>query len=980
MTIVFLNENGEEYIGVEVKDVRGQGGNDTITSALNATEPGSTLFGNSGDDYIRSRGIGDKVFGGRGDDTIASDNGQAIIYGDLSSDYLFARETRTTLFGGRSFGEESADDGENTMVSAGGKNILVGGGGDDTILGEDGEDTLAGGGGDDSIKGGPNGASYLFGNIGIDILLSVSTGDPDTLFGGRDNDMVTVDVSSTADNPLLFGGVGDDSLMVAGSDGEVEGAILVGDANPDGTFGGSEGETGGADYLYAASGANHELFGNDGNDRLEVGVNIGVGVSLFGGRGNDLLTGGSDGAVAEMKAFGDKGDDTLTFTGSDSEFWGDNPNITSGFGNNVITVTGSGNTLRGGNDNSSGSESGNNVIKAIAAAGGSVTDNLLMGGAGNDTIDAGSSGAGDTLDGGAGGDDKYIFTKGQTIVSDTLGINTYFGIDAVAEAEITVRPVDKIGGEANFFIPGDQSNSVTDLEAGGVRTEGGNDFILMDTVTGKVDTGDGEDRIEVGAVGDGEVPASVNGGAGDDLITVTGTDGVTAQSTVSAGAGDDTLNLTNVAEGAFVFGSAGENKISVSGVMAGELTGGIENDSIVLNEVAKTGVVNTGDGNDTVEVKIARAGATFTASGETNRIFLDSIGAALDESGSVVAEGEAISFTGGDGADRMGLTTDGGVAVNGSTVVSLNLNGGGGNDLLQGGPFKDVINGGAGDDILYGGAADFDGNVYNGFEIDPTKGSDIAANFVKVTDGEEIFGGAGNDRFVIRSTSEVGGELQTAFGSGNVTFAFGTDNATVDIKDGNTLLPDGQNFLVGTNGQFVSSAEFGTSGFGTGFFTGAVGIDTLTDFTVGQDTIFLERDELGGPLGSTITIFTGKGALFGGIVDSGPAFGPGAGAGTVDVDADFTAGSNVFGANNFFQEQFVFAGSNDNDAAIDFNQADQLFFDKASKGLYVGNGNGAQLIARLPDFNPTGSVADNTFVDSQTIGGLGGGLGDLALF
>ena len=965
-----LSPDGQEYISSKVEDIRGQDGNDSIFGFLTGDEPGSTLFGNGGDDYIRSRGIGDSVFGGRGNDTVFNDNGRATIYGDLDSDYLFAQDSKTTLFGGRLFGEPSADEGNDTLVSKGGENILDGGGGNDQLIGEDGNDTMAGRIGDDTIKGGPGGASYLFGNEGKDSIVSISNDEPDTLGGGRGDD--TLKVLGAAEGPGLFGGVGGDYLSI---NVNVNNALIFGDVQFNGGFGGTGGENA-KDYFDIQGGEGHTLAGNIGDDTFALSGSVGQ-TSIYGGQDNDYIFGGSTGAYADLEVFGDKGNDTISFAGSvsvsNSVFSGDNANITSDFGDNVIEVRGSGNTLYGVAKDATGSDAGDNLLRAIALdpENPGSTSNMLVGGVGNDTIDAGSSGAGDILDGGADGDDKYIFTKGQTIVPDTKGINTYIGVDAVSEAEITVRPVDKIGGEANFFIPGDQSNSVTELNAGGVRTEGGNDFILMDTVTGKVDTGDGNDRIEVGAVGSVGVAASVNGGAGDDIITVTGTDGVIAESTVSAGAGDDILNLTNVAEGAFVFGNSGENKINVTGVMAGELTGGIENDSIVINEVAKTGIVNTGDGNDTVEVDIARAGATFIASGEQNRIFVDSIGAALDESGSVVADGEAvISFTGGAGADRMGLKSTG-EAVNGSVAVSLDLNGGGGNDLLQGGPFRDVINGGAGDDILYGGAPTLDSNKYNSFDLNNISGSNFAAGFVKVTDGETISGNAGADRFVIRSTDEVGGALQTALastqnGTNGVTFNFGTDDAEISSE----LLAE-NNFLVGSNGQFVTDNNSGTN-VGTGFYSGAVGIDTLNDFSVGQDTIFIDLEEfsLGGDVVGTIHVFTGQGALFGGIVDSGTN------AGVTSTD-----GSNVFGANGFFKEQFAVAGTTDA-TDIDFDINRQLFFDTASKGLYLGNGDGAALIAVLPNSGITatsGTIANN-FVRAQTIGGLGGDLGDLALF
>lgn len=69
--------------------------------------------------------------------------------------------------------------------------------------------------------------------------------------------------------------------------------------------------------------------------------------------------------------------------GKDSEFWGDNPTMKSDFGNNTIIGIGIGNTLRGGNDFTTGSNAGNNTITAqlgdIELAEGEASKNVLMG-------------------------------------------------------------------------------------------------------------------------------------------------------------------------------------------------------------------------------------------------------------------------------------------------------------------------------------------------------------------------------------------------------------------------------------------------------------------------------------------------------------------------------------------------------------------------------------------------------------------------
>ena len=693
---VLLSENGENFVSTEVQEVQGRDGDDTIIGALNAVEPGSTLFGNAGDDYIRSRGIGDRVFGGRGNDTIVNDNGRAIIYGDLGNDFIIAKDSNTTLFGGRSFGEPSSDEGKNILLSLGGKNILKGGGGDDSLVGEEGGDTMAGNSGNDTIFGGPRGASFLFGNKGNDMLFSRAKDNPDTMFGGQGNDMIEVTAQSTADAPRLFGGVGDDTLIIAGSDGQVNGAILVGDVNPDGTFGGSDGDEG-KNYLLAESGENHQLFGNSGNDTLKVGVNIGVGVSLFGGRGDDVLLGGTDAdsAVTGMKAYGDKGNDTLIFVGSDSEFWGDNPNITTGFGNNFIQITGKSNVLRAGNKNSTGTDSGNNQIIAIAPelAEGEATNNTLWGGAGDDTINAGSSGPGDVLIGGPNGgegNNTYIFGNQQTIELDTIGVNTYIGVNAL-ETTVTVRPTDRIGGESNFVVSGDQSG-VHQIEAGGVKTGAGNDFISIGEATGQTNAGDGSDTLNLGNVGGTDadaLPNTVSGGAGNDVINVTGTDGVRANAVLDGGAGDDTITISEGAVLGKVLGGDGNDIIrtkflgQAGGDEIGLIDGGAGNDTISIDTMFGGAKVIGGDGDDSINVGVALAGATLQGGpGGGNKIILRGVG--TDEG--FEGENSVINITGGAGADVLGVGT-GATYVSGTDAVRFNIDGGAGNDIIQGGTF-----------------------------------------------------------------------------------------------------------------------------------------------------------------------------------------------------------------------------------------------------------------------------------------------------
>ncbi|MCC5899754.1 MAG: hypothetical protein JJU32_17775 [Phormidium sp. BM_Day4_Bin.17] len=959
--------------GTAVGVILGLEGDDTIISALNPTEPGSTLIGNAGNDYIRSRGIGDWVFGGPGNDTLVNENGRAILYGNEGNDYLLARDSRTTLFGGGT-SEDSPDDGNNFLVSAGGKNILVGGGGNDTLVGLIGGDTMAGRGGNDVLIGGPQGKNFLFGNRGLDSLLSISIDLPDSLYGGQGEDSIVVGSQSTANTPLLVGGLGADTLRMESD--SVDGAILLGDVGLSGQF---EGTDAGDDYLYVAAGNNHQLFGNAGQDTLSLGINVGVGVSLFGGRGNDLLigTGAANTPLpSQIKAFGDKGDDTLMLAGSDSEFWGDNPFMTSGFGNNTVIGIGIGNTLRGGNDFASGTNAGNNLLIAklgnLQLAEGQESKNILMGGAGDDTLDASESGPGDTLIGGidGAGNNTYIFRAGQYIQPDLSGINTYIGIGADTSIAVTVRAQDVIKGEGNFFMVGNQNN-VLFLEKGGIITDNGdkvniidisgdasgitktgdgNDQLTFGNVSGNVDAGGGNDTITVA----NSVSGIINAGAGNDLITVNGSISVESGGVINGGDGDDTILLQGAVFGN-VKGGTGKNKITAHSLKDGGIIDCSEGeDNISITNVFGGGKVIVGGISNSVNVNLAYSGARFTALSGNNSILLDSVSATVDQEGNFVSSDQAITISGGAGNDFIGLRR-GGAVVSGSVGVSFNLSASAGNNIMQSGGFSDIIAVGNGDDVIYGGKASFSNNKYNGFDLNAADAAKIAKNFRFVSDGDLInLSRGGHNKVVFQSKVETGFELQAAFNRTRTDFiTLGTDgtqdlNLSQDLSD--------RNLLIGTSGQFLTSTS-GTT-VTQGVFSGAIGVDTLTSFNITRDQIVLDQSAF--TLNTNgIQLFQSRGALYGVIAD-------GSGAGF-----DYSDFGNVINGSGYFHESFVIGATSAADVdIINFNTPGQLYFDTRGRGLYLGFDQGAKLIAHLPQVNLRGNIGitvENTFVVSQRI-------------
>ncbi|WP_170191154.1 hypothetical protein, partial [Geitlerinema sp. P-1104] len=270
-------------------------------------------------------------------------------------------------------------------------------------------------------------------------------------------------------------------------------------------------------------------------------------------------------------------------------------------------------------------------------------------------------------------------------------------------------------------------------------------------------------------------------------------------------------------------------------------------------------------------------------------------------------------------------------------------------------------------DVIYGGSVNFQeaGSVYNGFQIQGAKASQVALDFSGISNGDLIdLGKGGNNRVLFRSAFETGFTLQKSFRSfySNDFLSLGT-NATSDISVGTGLTTS--NLLVGSNGQFIgangTSADGAPSGttFTKGVFSGAVGIDTLNNFQVGRDKIVLDSSEFS-VTSESVKLFRGRGALYGVIAN-------GSGAGL-----DYSEFDNVLNGSGYFYESFVRGvGSNDtfDENEIDFSEDGQLFFDLEAQGLYLGYEGHAKLIARLPGVNLTGEVGSvaNDFVTTEAI-------------
>jgi Ca2+-binding RTX toxin-like protein len=454
---------------VELLDINGRGGDDTISAAgfaANVVE--LDLDGGAGDDFLSGSDGRDTLRGGDGDDTLVGNRGDDSATGGEGNDlFIWNNGDGSDLFQGNAGEDEvqvngadaAGDDfeisesttgvmfqrnnlglfaldiqevetldingqGGNDTISAAGLaadivNLdLAGGAGDDLLIGSDGVDTLRGGGGDDTMIGN-RGDDVAFGQGGDDLFIW-NNGDGSDRFDG---------------------GVGDDEVQVNGAD-------AAGD-----DFEISESTTG---VTFQRN--NLGLFSLDIRDVESLDIN------------------------------GQGGDDTISAAGLAADVV--TLDLDGGFGDDFLSGSDARDTLRG--------------------SGG---DDTLVGNRGDDFI---AGGNGDDLLIWNNGDGSDLMVGGQN--DDRVQVN---GADEAGDSfEISESATGVTFNRVNLGL---FSLDIRDVETLEVNGQGGDDTISAaglpgDAIKLELNGGDGDD-ILIGGDGDD----ILNGGSGSD--TITGGDG-----------------------------------------------------------------------------------------------------------------------------------------------------------------------------------------------------------------------------------------------------------------------------------------------------------------------------------------------------------------------------------------------------------------------------------------------------------------------
>jgi Ca2+-binding RTX toxin-like protein len=552
--------------------------------------------------------------------------------------------------------------------------------------------------------------------------------------GRRAEAVVNVDVSAPAISAVLTSGVltvtGDnrDNTLAVTRDAAGTISVFV-NGSPFAVSGGVPTTTNTSLIRISGFGGNDTLLVDDANGPMPP-------ANLFGGEGNDALTGSAntdelDGGSGNDSLFGRDGNDTLV----------------GGTGNDTLT---------GGRgvDGHFGSEGDDQIVWNPGDG-----NDLVEGEDGEDTLVFVGANASEAVDISPAGQRLRFFRNPGNIIMDCDGIeqvvfqalagNDTVIVNDLAATQVRHVSIDLSGSQTNIVvINGTETNDVIAVtgSTNGVVVAGltatvsviGGEQTLDELI---IDTLGGADVVNASGVEAGLIDLTLKGGLGNDrLIGGQGNDlliGAQGTDVVLGGAGDDTL-LWNPGDGSDVNeGQAGQDTMLFNGAGADEAVDISANgprvrlfrnpgnitmdgneieliqfnalggaDTIAVNDLTGTGVdrINLDlatpegavAGDDTVVINGTKGNDRAVIAGTAAGVSIVGLSAIVDIVGSDPALDQLVlhMLDGDDVAEASDLL---------SGVINLTLDGGPANDTLIGSAGADMLLGGEGDDVLVGG-------------------------------------------------------------------------------------------------------------------------------------------------------------------------------------------------------------------------------------------------------------------------------------
>jgi Ca2+-binding RTX toxin-like protein len=809
-------------------------GNDSLVGSASS----NSIVGNGGDDIIERGTLGgtDYLYGDdaantkTGNDTFRmskSDLTSSLnIFGGQGVDTVELKDTvlsSDSLVFSYVYGVEKVQlfTGNNTVSIDLNDATLLGNSGNDTFKYAsnvfDSHDTIDGGTGVNTLLFTTAGTftEAMFSNISniqnIQLANGANTTTLDasakgaTITGGTGIDIFKYSVGDLTGIDTLIGGTGDDTVSFLDT-GDITSANLS--------------HVSGVEYIQLATGTST--------------LNIGTGYSILGSASDDVIIGGSGVnntvnagsgndtfkfAISDFTAGdtidGGIGTNTLEFTdnGTVSSIVGSYSNIQkiqfSSAGTNDVTLNIDGISLVGGNDN----DTFNYAIANLSSA------DIVVGGAGNDTLAFSNSGAIDATS------MLNSVSTIETIQLSSAGTNTVTNFSKTGVTLIGGSSIDNITGTA-------AANTIYGASGNDVITGGGGADLLYGD--------DGDDIFNFTSAANLTAASTIVGGIGNDTIVMSGA-GTIASTKIDSSveflqlaAGTNTINLGNISilgttGNDSIIGGAGVNNTIYAGA-------GIDTAEYALGNLAASDTIDGGTSTDIFKVTGAGTlgGALFqnvtsfetlNLSGFSGTATLDS--SAIDKFATVdgsAATGAltvdvssyttAVSVTTGSGADIVKITSTQSATVNTNTGTS---------DIVQ---ITDNIAGGASISATISGAETI--QLANG-------GNNATLNY----DGVSIVGGSGDDTFNYSAANFSAADIVNGNGGVADTLSFTTGGAISGIGSNitgveNIQLSNAGNTLTLSSGGYAVSGGAGndnltvSSATAISSFDGVGGSDTMT--------------------------------------------------------------------------------------------------------------------------------------------------------
>ncbi|MES2667603.1 MAG: calcium-binding protein [Pseudomonadota bacterium] len=578
-----------------------------------ATATATRFHGNLGDDSLHGGAGADSLYGDQGVDQLFGGAGHDLLYAGDEDDPAALAEINPSATGGMLYGGSGndtltggnigdalhGDAGNDSLTGAAGEDSLFGGTSDDRLDGGDGNDSLYGGSGADSLTGGAGVDSVVY-----DGTVAFNAGDPALSSGDARGDVLTgverlwlSGVSSTYTGGALtievaFLATGGRMRPRAGAETVVGN---LSDTVVDYLNAGAALRLTGADSLVGAGAAAGDVLsgmasltlgrfsdqiiltgpvtgltrlnGGGGHDSMALTANR---ASLYGGSGNDVITGSVEGtglATPRLVA-GDAGNDRITLTQSSGAAT-DGFRVDGGSGNDMLTVIG-------------GTEADPQVMAAsVLVYGGNHADLLTVfassanayGGIGNDTVSVTGAdvAGGDILASGDDGNDLVTLTAAYGQATGGAGHDVIIGVNTGDQAQILL-----FGGVGNDSLTaagpavltgGDGNDSLTAMAGSGAGTglwlvefDGGAGNDALHGAAPVTDPDSGEYLLR-------EVFVFAPG-AGQD--TITGFDAGTDLIRLGGGLAFGDLSISLLAGGSLI--SFGSGSIEIAGLLPSGLT------------------------------------------------------------------------------------------------------------------------------------------------------------------------------------------------------------------------------------------------------------------------------------------------------------------------------------------------------------------------------------------------------------------------